>query len=66
VREIAARLYVTQNAVKAHLSNLYDKFGIPDDPGVNRRVALANEAVERGAVSLSDLNEATGDDEPER
>jgi hypothetical protein len=51
---IAEELVVTQAAVKQHLANLYGKFGVsPDD--TNRRVTLANEALRRGAVSLSDL-----------
>jgi pSer/pThr/pTyr-binding forkhead associated (FHA) protein len=53
VREIAARLFVGKNAVQAHLTSLYDKFGIHQD--ANRRVLLANEAVQRGAVTIADL-----------
>ena len=53
-RAIADDLVITGAAVKQHLANLYDKFGVPDD-GSNRRVRLANEALRRGAVSLSDL-----------
>jgi FHA domain len=53
-RAIGEELVITQAAVKQHLANLYDKFGVPDD-GSNRRVRLANEALRRGAVSLSDL-----------
>jgi hypothetical protein len=53
VREIAERLVVTEAAVKQHLTNLYDKFGLFD--AVRRRVDLANEAVKRGAVSLAGL-----------
>ena len=56
VREIAARLFIGKNAVQAHLTNLYDKFGIHDEVGgVNRRVVLANEAILRGAVTIADL-----------
>jgi pSer/pThr/pTyr-binding forkhead associated (FHA) protein len=53
-RAIAAELVITQAAVKQHLANLYDKFGVPagDD---HRRARLANEALRRGAVSLSEL-----------
>lgn len=54
IREIAEMLFVTQNAVKQHLSRLYDKFGI-HDTGEPRPVQLANEAIRRGAVSLGDL-----------
>ena len=55
VRDIAARLYVTDAAIKQHLGRMYDKFAIGDDIGEPRRVRLANEALQRGAVSLADL-----------
>jgi DNA-binding NarL/FixJ family response regulator len=53
-RAIADELVITQAAVKQHLVNIYDKFGIGGgDP--HRRARLANEALRRGAVSLSEL-----------
>src|SRR4051794_15882000 len=53
-RAIAEELVITQAAVKQHLAHLYDKFGIgPDD--LHRRARLANEALRRGAVSLTEL-----------
>jgi DNA-binding CsgD family transcriptional regulator len=53
-RTIADELVITQAAVKQHLVNLYDKFNVPPgDP--HRRARLANEAIRRGAVSLSEL-----------
>ncbi|MEZ0291588.1 MAG: FHA domain-containing protein [Solirubrobacteraceae bacterium] len=53
-RVIADELVITQAAVKQHLVNLYDKFGVP--PGDDhRRARLANEALRRGAVSLNEL-----------
>jgi pSer/pThr/pTyr-binding forkhead associated (FHA) protein len=55
-RAIAEALVITQAAVKQHLANLYDKFGVgvaPDDS--SRRSRLANEALRRGAVSLTEL-----------
>jgi hypothetical protein len=56
VREIAGALFIGKNAVQAHLTNLYDKFGIyQDNADVSRRVVLANEAMQRGVVSLADL-----------
>jgi hypothetical protein len=62
VREIAARLFIGKNAVQAHLTNLYDKFGIyDDDVEGGRRVALANEAMQRGAVSLADLEDRSNE-----
>ncbi len=54
VREIAAKLVVTEAAVKQHLAHLYDKFDL-HDAADRRRVKLANAALTRGAVSLGDL-----------
>jgi DNA-binding CsgD family transcriptional regulator len=53
-RAIADELVITQAAVKQHLANLFDKFGISAGES-NRRVRLANDALRRGAVSISDL-----------
>jgi hypothetical protein len=53
VREIAAELVVSEAAVKQHLVNLYDKFGVHD--AQHRRARLANEALRRAAVTLKDL-----------
>ena len=53
IREIAAELFVSDAAVKQHLANLFDKFGIVE--GDRRRLRLANAALSSGAVSLGDL-----------
>jgi DNA-binding NarL/FixJ family response regulator len=53
-RDIAEALVITPAAVKQHLANLYDKFGIPA-AHQHRRSRLANEALRRGAVSLTEL-----------
>lgn len=53
-RAIAEELVITQAAVKQHLANLYDKFGVAADDS-NRRSRLANEALRRGALSLTEL-----------
>ncbi len=53
-RDIAQTLVVTQAAVKQHLSNLYDKFGV-DGAAEQRRTRLANEAMSRGVLTLPDL-----------
>jgi pSer/pThr/pTyr-binding forkhead associated (FHA) protein len=53
-RAIGEELVITQAAVKQHLVNLYDKFGVAAG-GANRRSRLANEALRRGAVSVSEL-----------
>lgn len=56
LRDIAAALVVTEAAVKQHLLNLYEKFGIPPGSG-RRRVLLANQALSRGAVTPADLRD---------
>jgi pSer/pThr/pTyr-binding forkhead associated (FHA) protein len=53
-REIARSLVVSEGAVKQHLLHLYDKFAIYGTTE-RRRVQLANEALARGAVRVSDL-----------
>jgi pSer/pThr/pTyr-binding forkhead associated (FHA) protein len=54
LREIAQALTVTEAAVQQHLLRLYTKFDI--EPGrQNRRLALANEAIARGAVTIANL-----------
>ena len=55
-RAIAEELVVTQAAVKQHLANLYDKFGVPAEYS-SRRMRLANDALRRGAVSIVDLRD---------
>jgi len=57
IREVAARLVVSDAAVKQHLANLYVKFGMIE--GDRRRVRLANAALSTGAVNLGDLGEAS-------
>lgn len=57
VREIARALDVTEAAVKQHLLNLYEKFGIPEGDE-RRRVALAREAVRSGVIGLPELIDA--------
>jgi FHA domain/Bacterial regulatory proteins, luxR family len=59
VSEIAERLFIGQATVKFHLDNLFDKFGLVE-PGEGRRLALANEALKRGAVSLAELRQTSG------
>jgi hypothetical protein len=58
-RAIAEELVVTQAAVKQHLANLYDKFGVPTEDS-SRRMRLANDALRRGAVSIADLRGSPG------
>ena len=56
VRRMALELFVTEAAIKQHLRNLYDKFAIPSEG--DRRVRLANEAIRRGAVTLTMLRDS--------
>jgi DNA-binding CsgD family transcriptional regulator len=54
VKEIAGELIISEAAVKQHLVNLYAKFAV-DDAAQHRRSRLANEALRRAAVTLTDL-----------
>lgn len=54
IKEMATSLVVSEAAIKAHLINLYDKFGIHDREE-SRRVQLAEQAVLRRAVTIADL-----------
>lgn len=58
IRAVSEAMFVSLAAVKQHLMRLYDKFDIPDG-GQRRRVQLANAALARGAVSVSDLRESS-------
>lgn len=60
-RAIAEELVITQAAVKQHLANLYDKFGVAAGEA-HRRARLANEALRRGAVSLTQLRASEAKD----
>jgi len=55
IKEMAAGLFVSEAAVKQHLSRLYQKFDIYEEGSDRRRVRLANEAIRRGAVNLANL-----------
>jgi len=61
VAEIATRLTVGEGAVKAHLQAMYVKFLI--DPGPRRRLRLADEAIDRKAITDEDY--ADEPDEPD-
>jgi hypothetical protein len=56
MRAIADELVITQAPVKQHVANLHEKFALaPGDD--QRRAALADEALRRNAVSLTELRE---------
>lgn len=50
VRELGSRLQLSESAVKKHLTNLYDKFGLTTNAD-RRRARLAAEAVHRGVCT---------------
>ncbi|HMK10104.1 MAG TPA: FHA domain-containing protein [Acidimicrobiales bacterium] len=52
VREIGDAMFVGENAVKAHLDHLYEKFRI--DAGPRRRSRLGQQAIHRHAVTSED------------
>lgn len=58
VREMAEALSVSDNAVKLHLANLAEKFGVHGAD--RRRSRLANAALDAGVVSLADLRAPDG------
>lgn len=55
--EIARRMGITDEGVRQHLSNLYQKFGV-SSPGGRPQADLANEAVRRQAITLAEIREA--------
>jgi pSer/pThr/pTyr-binding forkhead associated (FHA) protein len=55
--DIARALWVSDAAVKRHLARLYRKFGI-DGRGTSRLVRLASAALQRGAVSMAEVQRA--------
>jgi pSer/pThr/pTyr-binding forkhead associated (FHA) protein len=53
--QIAGELYLSVQAVKAHLRGLFDKLGIDDLPHNQKRLRLAQAALEQGLVGFSEL-----------
>jgi pSer/pThr/pTyr-binding forkhead associated (FHA) protein len=57
IKAIASELVVTEAAVKQHLLHLYAKFNL-NDPTENRRLLLANAAIQRGVLRPDELGQA--------
>lgn len=54
-QEIAAELHLSVDAVKTHMRALFEKLGIGDVPQNQKRVAVAERALQSGVVSRRDL-----------
>ncbi len=54
-QQIAEELFLTVDTVKAHLRTLFGKFGVEDLPQNQKRVALAERALNSGLVTSHDL-----------
>jgi FHA domain-containing protein len=60
-REIAAELVLSLDAVKGHLRMLFTKFEVDKLPQNEKRLRLAERALNSGAVSLPELRDEPGD-----
>jgi hypothetical protein len=54
-QQIASELYLSVDGVKTHLRTLFRKFAVPDLPHNQKRLQLAQRALEAGIVSERDL-----------
>ena len=54
-QQIAGELYLSVDGVKTHLRTLFRKFAVPDLPHNQKRLQLAQRALEAGIVSERDL-----------
>jgi pSer/pThr/pTyr-binding forkhead associated (FHA) protein len=53
---IADELFLSVDAVKAHLRALFERFGVGDLPQNQKRIALADRAIRTGAITPRDLS----------
>jgi len=54
-RAIAEELFLSVDAVKAHLRVLFERFGLQDLPQNEKRSSLASAALLSGTISVHDL-----------
>ena len=54
-KEIAGELFLSVDAIKAHLRTLFEKFGLGDLPQTEKRLRLVETAFKTGAVTERDL-----------
>ncbi|MEJ7876199.1 MAG: FHA domain-containing protein [Solirubrobacterales bacterium] len=56
-KEIASEVFLSTEAVKAHLRALFERFGVTDLPQTQKRLKLAENALRSGAVSPTELRD---------
>jgi pSer/pThr/pTyr-binding forkhead associated (FHA) protein len=54
-KQIAEEVFLSVDAVKGHLRQLFDRFGLGDVPQNQKRVKLVELAMQRGLVTIRDL-----------
>ncbi|WP_255450434.1 FHA domain-containing protein [Skermania sp. ID1734] len=54
-QQIAAELFLSVDAIKTHLRALFSKFGVEDLPQNQKRIRLAELAMQNGVISERDL-----------
>lgn len=54
-QQIAGELFLSVQAIKAHLRALFEKFGVEDLPQNSKRAALVQRALQSGLISDRDL-----------
>jgi DNA-binding CsgD family transcriptional regulator len=54
--QIAGELFLSLDAVKGHLRVLFSKFGVGDLPQNEKRLRLAERALQSGVITQADLN----------
>jgi pSer/pThr/pTyr-binding forkhead associated (FHA) protein len=59
-REIADEVFLSVDAVKAHLRSLFEKFEVGDLPQNQKRIRLAELAIRGGVISPRDLDASSG------
>ena len=54
-KQIAEEVFLSVDAVKGHLRQLFDRFGLGDVPQNQKRVKLVESAMQQGLVTIRDL-----------
>lgn len=56
-KEVAAEVFLSTEAVKAHLRSLFERFGVSELPQNQKRLKLVENALRSGAVTPSELRD---------